>query len=992
VNWDGPDDPENPRNWRPSAKWSLTVLVSFYTLVPAIASSMVAPAMSYVATDINDNASVDLHMIMTIFVLAFAIGPFALAPLSEFYGRAVVLQAANTFFCIFNLLCGFARTKEQLMVFRFFAGLGGSGPLVIGGGVLADLFSDNQRGIAMSMFTLVVLLGPCIGPLAAGFMVQAISWRWTFFAVSIMDAVIQGIGAFALSETYAPVLLGRRAKLLRNATGNQRLRAPGTIAGPLVARLWTIVARPFLLLFTQPIVFILAIYLTFVYGLSYLVIASFPALWRERYSETAGIGGLNYISVGLGFALGTGVAALFLDRTYVALSKSRGKPAGTGRPEFRIPLMVPASVVLPIGLVIYGWSAEHATHWVWPNLGAMLLSSGISLSFQVITVYVVDCYQLYAASALASITFIRSLAGFGFPLFATSLYDALGYGWGNTLLALVAVVIGVPAPFVFWTHGEKIRARTTMSSARPSDAGSDSTEVVVLPSDDNVDISDIRVDIDEPTGQPAVNRATTTTPPAVDDDGKAALGIEEDKLVVAWDGPEDPENPRNWKASAKWTMMVIVSLYTLVSPIASSMVAPALSSVAVDIKDYVIIDLDIIMTIFILAYAIGPFLLAPLSEFYGRVPVLQVSNAIFCVFNLLCGFAQNKEQLMAFRFLAGLGGSGPLVIGGGVLTDLFVAKERGLAMAMFTLVVVLGPCVGPIAAGFMAQTISWRWIFYVVSIFDAIIQVAGAVWLRETYEPVLLERRAKVVRKQTGNDRVHVAGTGHASLMSKLWTNIERPFLLLFTQPIVLVMAIYMTYLYGLMYIVIATFPDIWTYTYGESIGIGGVNYVSIGLGFILGTATIGALIDRIYVSLSKSRGGARPEFRIPLMVPGSILLPVGLVIYGWTADRAVHWFWPNFGILLFSAGLNIDFQCITIYVVDSYQLYSASALAAITFLRSVAGFGFPLFAENLYDTLHYGWGNTLLALVAVVIGIPSPFIFWAYGERLRSKSKFAAN
>ncbi|KAJ1556406.1 hypothetical protein HK405_010112 [Cladochytrium tenue] len=474
------------------------------------------------------------------------------------------------------------------------------------------------------------------------------------------------------------------------------------------------------------------------------------------------------------------------------------------------------------------------------------------------------------------------------------------------------------------------------------------------------------------------------------------IATEEDNLVITWDGPDDVENPRNWNATLKWRTTIIVSLYTLVSPIASSMVAPALTSVAADINDFKVLDLDIIMTVFILAYAVGPFLLAPLSEIYGRVPVLQVSNAIFCVFNLLCGFAQNSGQLIAFRFLAGLGGSGPLVIGGGVLADVFHDTQRGLGMAIFTLVVVLGPCVGPIAAGFMAQTISWRWIFFVVSIFDVLVQIIGAVWLRESYGPVLLARRARQMRKQTGNPSLHAPGEGSASIASKMRTSVERPFVLLFTQPIVFVTAVYMMFIYGLMYLVIATFPDLWSNVYGEDVGLGGLNYVSIGLGFSLGTLVIAALVDRIFVSLAATRGKpagtGRPEFRIPLMVPGSLLAPVGLAVYGWTAKAATHWAWPNLGILLWAAGLTINFQVMTIYVVDAYQLYAASALAATTFLRSLAGFGFPLFAESLYGQLGYGWGNTLLALIMVVIGIPFPFVFWAYGEKLRSRSKFAAN
>ncbi|KAJ1552697.1 hypothetical protein HK405_010341, partial [Cladochytrium tenue] len=471
--------------------------------------------------------------------------------------------------------------------------------------------------------------------------------------------------------------------------------------------------------------------------------------------------------------------------------------------------------------------------------------------------------------------------------------------------------------------------------------------------------------------------------PADDVNKPSSSSIQEDQPVNDWVGPDDPGNPRNWKKSVKWRISVIVSLFTLVSPIATSMVAPALGTVAVDFHDYDETDLAIIMTIFVLAYAIGPFLLAPLSEIYGRNVIMQASNAFFCVFNLLCGFAVNREQLIAFRFFAGLGGSGPIVIGGGIITDLFEAKERGLAMAMFAAVVLLGPTLGPIAGGFMTQSLSWHWTFYIVSMYDVLIQIVGLFALKETYAPVILKWRAQSAGR-----------TGHTiSVLKVIWTNIERPFVLLFTQPIVFIMSVYMMYLYGIYYIVLATFPQIWTGLYGESIGIGGLNYLSIGIGSMIGTIIAGVLVDRIFIRLTNTRGAgvSSPEYRIPLLLPGSALIPIGLILYGWATEKHLHWVLPNLGILIFSAGMNINFQVITIYIVDAYQLYSASALAATSFLRSVAGFGFPLFAESMYDKLNYGWGNTMLGFIAIAIGFPSPFFFWLYGSKLRARSNYAA-
>jgi hypothetical protein len=98
----------------------------------------------------------------------------------------------------------------------------------------------------------------------------------------------------------------------------------------------------------------------------------------------------------------------------------------------------------------------------------------------------------------------------------------------------------------------------------------------------------------------------------------------------------------------------------------------------------------------------------------------------------------------------------------------------------------------------------------------------------------------------------------------------------------------------------------------------------------------------------------------------------------------------PNIGAALFAAGTIASFQCVQTYIVDSYSMYAASAIAAVTVLRSLAGFGFPLFARAMYNALGLGWGNSLLGFIAIAFGIPAPFVLWKYGETLRMKSRFA--
>ncbi|KAI9819254.1 MAG: hypothetical protein M1827_007410 [Pycnora praestabilis] len=466
-----------------------------------------------------------------------------------------------------------------------------------------------------------------------------------------------------------------------------------------------------------------------------------------------------------------------------------------------------------------------------------------------------------------------------------------------------------------------------------------------------------------------------------------------DPNLVTWDGPDDPANPKNWAKRKKWAATFVVSSFTFISPVSSSMVAPALTAIATEFNITNEIEIQLTLSIFVLAYAIGPLFFGPLSEIYGRVPVLQLSNLFYLVFNIACGFSQTKGQMIAFRFLSGLGGSAPLALGGGVLSDCWKPEERGKSISIYSLAPLLGPAVGPIAGGFITENTTWRWVFYATSIADAIIQVSGLCFLQETYTPKLLHRKAKKLRKETGNQDLKTEFEHpERTLWNILKVALVRPFKLLGSQPIVIFLAIYMAYLYGLMYLVLSTFPTLWETRYNESVGIGGLNYISLGIGFFLGTQICAPINDRIYRKLKKRYDDVgRPEFRVPLMVPGSFLVPVGLFWYGWSAQAHVHWIMPNIGAAIFAAGIIIGFQCIQTYLVDSYTRYAASAVAAATVLRSLAGFGFPLFAPYMYSALDYGWGNSLLGFIGIALGVPAPFVLWKYGARLRAKSTFAA-
>jgi hypothetical protein len=263
----------------------------------------------------------------------------------------------------------------------------------------------------------------------------------------------------------------------------------------------------------------------------------------------------------------------------------------------------------------------------------------------------------------------------------------------------------------------------------------------------------------------------------------------------------------------------------------------------------------------------------------------------------------------------------------------------------------------------------------------------------ETYAPVLLQRKARRTRKQTGNTAFHTPYESADRSASKvLGSALQRPFRMLGTQPIIQAIAVYMAFIYGLMYLLLSSFPTLWTEVYGEKTDIASLNYISLGAGFFLGAQISAPLNDKVYRALkARNNGVGKPEFRVPAMFVGSILIPTGLLIYGWSAEKHTHWIVPNIGAAIFSAGAICGFQAMQTYIIDTYTRYAASGIAAAVVMRSLCGFGFPLFGSALFDKLGYGWGNTLLALLSIFLGIPAPIAFWKWGEKLRMKSRYAA-
>ncbi|KAI5960428.1 uncharacterized protein KGF55_004720 [Candida pseudojiufengensis] len=464
-----------------------------------------------------------------------------------------------------------------------------------------------------------------------------------------------------------------------------------------------------------------------------------------------------------------------------------------------------------------------------------------------------------------------------------------------------------------------------------------------------------------------------------------------DPELITWNGTKDPEDPRNWSIHLKIILLGFVSLYALVAPLSSSILSPAMNEIATDFNIHSQVIQAMVVSIQILAWAFGPLIIAPLSEYdiFGRKIILDISCWMSFFFNLGCAFSKTTYQMMIFRFIGGLFGCVPMNVCAGVISDLFDSQSRNAALAGYSLVPLLGPVISPLIAGFIVDHMNWRWCFYVLCMFNGFVAVIATLFFKETYSPTLLRRKCNKLKKITHNENLHTIydiTNGGETTWGRLWLCMSRPVSLLLTHPMIIGLGSFMAFTYGFMYLMIVTFPMIFEQQYGYSKSITGLMYLPMGCGFVIGVLFWTYMVGKVYTNLTlKNNGIAKPEFRLPCLIACSVFIPIGLIWFGWSAQYQLHWIMPGIGSAIFAFGLVCVFQTIQNYLIDMNVRFAASSVAAAALFRSLFGFTFPLFAKKMYVALGYGWANTMMAFIGILLGVPFPIFCYLYGERLRN-------
>lgn len=432
-----------------------------------------------------ESSSIIVTLGLTFYLIGLAVGSMFTAPLSEVYGRRPVAAICLFIFSILIIPCALAKSVTTLIVVRFIGALFGSVMIASAPGMVSDLVNDDQRALAMSIWSIGPVNGPggfilfffsifepdakqpctVLGPIIGGFVTEYLGWRWMQW-ISLILSAIALVFCLAMKETYGPILLKRKAARMREETGEARWWSRYDEKTTIGEILKVALGRPFVMAVTEPICIFWNIYIGIVYGILYLCFTAYPIVYREIRGWSLGISGLGFLGIGTGCLVT--IACEPLIRRMI--NSHRIDPeTGKVSAEAMVSIVCISAVLIPAGELWFAWTCSPASiHWIAPILAGMLFGAGNTGVFIYASNYLAHSYGVYAASAMAGNSVVRSVLGGVMPLVGTYLYAGLGPNWAGTLLGLLEVAI-IPIPIIFYKYGYKIRQKSALIAQMQED-------------------------------------------------------------------------------------------------------------------------------------------------------------------------------------------------------------------------------------------------------------------------------------------------------------------------------------------------------------------------------------------------------------------------------------------------------------------------------------------------------------------------------------------
>ncbi|KAK6858083.1 MFS multidrug transporter [Apiospora arundinis] len=495
------------------------------------------------------------------------------------------------------------------------------------------------------------------------------------------------------------------------------------------------------------------------------------------------------------------------------------------------------------------------------------------------------------------------------------------------------------------------------------------------------------------------NLATKETPARVvcsrtkDESFSSENGSENSIITVDWEGPDDPTRPQNWSLARKWTIVTTNSLATFMVSFSSSAFSGSLTQVQEEFK----ISADVALlgiSLYVLGFAFGPMVWGPASELYGKKRPLWTGYVAFCLFQVLSALSWSTSSLLVSRILEAIAGSSTFAIMTGMFVDFLKdPTSRGIAAAMFSMSVFCGPAAGPIVGSVVTAHLGWRWSAWITLICSVVFGTAAFLVTPETSETTILQRRAQRLRKKAG-DKVNVVceaeqgdKPGLSAFAEKYLTKPLRMFAL---EPILSILTVYMSFVYGIIYLTFELYPQAFVVVRGWSAVDASLSFFGILGGALVACIVLGAhSIYRVGPKFAETQQHV-PERRLPPMILGSVLLPAeGIFWFSWTSFPDVPALAQVFSGVLIGSGSILSFMSGILYLTEVYLAHANSALAINNFIRSTFAAAFPYIGKLLIVHIGINIGGSILGGICVFL-MPFPVILWTYGSIVRGWSKFA--
>ncbi|KAF4626668.1 hypothetical protein G7Y89_g11492 [Cudoniella acicularis] len=464
-------------------------------------------------------------------------------------------------------------------------------------------------------------------------------------------------------------------------------------------------------------------------------------------------------------------------------------------------------------------------------------------------------------------------------------------------------------------------------------------------------------------------------------------------VLVEWYTTDDPANPQNWSNGKRLLVSLVICAYTFVVYTGSAIYTSSEGGV---IEKFGVSDTvaSLPLSLYVLAYGLGPLLWAPLSEIpiIGRSPVYAATMALFTILSLPTALVQNVAGLLVLRFLQGFFGSPCLAIGAATMQDMYSLLYLPYALVAWVSAAYCGPALGPLLSGFAVTAKGWRWSLWEILWMAGPIFLVMFLLLPETSTPNILLRRAARLRKLTGDNRLRAQSEIDQKNLKPsaiLVDAVIKPLEITIKDPAILFVNLYTAIIYGIYYSFFEVFPLVYPVMYGFSLGMVGVVFTCVLVACLIGIAMYCSYLHFYLIPDIKAHGLRAQESRLVPALFACFGPTIGLFLFGWTANPSIHWIAPTIGIVIYGGTVFVVMQCIFVYVPLSYPQYAASLFAANDFLRSAFACGSILFGRPLFVNLGVGKGVSLLGGLSV-IGIIGMFALYFTGAKLRSRSKFA--